>query len=105
MSAVLDLARDALMLAVTIGLPLLTVGLAAGVLAGWLGQRTGIVDPAVGVAVRGGAVVLALWWSGDAIATRVQALTDQAWRTLPALGRGGVPDPPGAELDSPPAPR
>ena len=104
MSALLDLTRDALLLAVAIGLPLMAVALVSGLLAGWLGQLVGLADPAVSTALRGGAIVLALWFAGAPIAARVTDLTADAWGRLPALGRAGVPTPPGAELDETPAP-
>ncbi len=101
MNAVLDGTRDALMLVVSLGLPLLAVGLVAGLLAGWLSQLTGISDPSISTALRAAAIIGALWWAGGPIAERVVSLTDEAWRTLPALGRAGVPAAPGAETDAP----
>ena len=98
MSALLDLARDALLLAVMLGLPLVAVALVAGLLAGWLGQLTGVADPAVGAALRVGAIVLAVWWTGEAMAERVTELTEDTWGHFARLGRAGVPSPPGAEL-------
>lgn len=94
MNALLDLCRDALWLAVTLGLPLLGVGLLAGLLAGWFSQLTGLSDPAVGITVRATAIVLALWWAGPTLAQRVTALTADAWSHLAALGRAGIPSPP-----------
>lgn|GEM_PF-1997911 len=104
MSALLDLARDALLLAVMLGLPLVAVALVAGLLAGWLGQLTGVQDPAVGAALRVGAIVLAVWWTGAAMAERVTDMTAQTWAHLAELGRAGIAGPHGRELragDSP----
>ena len=100
MSALLDLARDALVLAVMLGLPLVAVALVAGLLAGWLGQLTGVQDPAVGAALRVGAIVLAVWWTGEAMAERITTLTAETWDSFARIGRAGVPSPPGAELEA-----
>ena len=98
MSGLLDLTRDALLLAVAIGLPLAALALLAGLAAGWLGQLVGMTDPAVGTAIRAGAVVLALWLGGDAIAARMTDLTADAWGRFATIGRQGLPTEPGAEL-------
>lgn len=95
MNALLDASRDALLVAVTIGLPLLAVGVVAGLAAGWLAQLTGLTDPAVSTGLRAAAIVGALWWTGGDIAERVTAMTGQTWALLPSLGHAGVPSPPG----------
>ena len=100
-NGLLDLVRDGLMLAVTLGLPLLAVGLVAGMLAGWLAQLTGIADPGVSAALRAAAVVGALWATGGWIASRVTELADDAWGRIGALGRDGIPRPPSSGLDQP----
>lgn len=97
MNPLLDLVAEALMLGVIIGLPLLGLGLVAGLAAGWLGQITGVNDPATANALRAAAVVLTVWWAGPSAADRVVALTTETWRGLAALGRGGVPTPPGSD--------
>lgn len=102
MNALLDIVRDALTLTVTLGLPLLAVAVLTGLLAGWLGQLTGVQDPSVNTAIRAAAIIGALWWAGGAITERVTDLTHTTWQTLPALGRAGVPTPPSSELDAPP---
>jgi len=101
MNGLLDLVRDGLMVAVTLGLPLLGVGLVAGMLAGWLAQLTGISDPGVGAALRAAAIVGALWASGGLIAERVTELADDAWGRIGALGRDGIPRPPSSGLEQP----
>lgn len=95
MNGLLEVVQGGLWLVLGLGLPLAALALLAGVGTSFLGQATGLSDPAIGSAMRVAAVVLALWWLGGGWASRVREYTAQTWGVLAEIGRAGVPDPPG----------
>ncbi len=83
--ALVELARQALLLAATLSLPVLAAGLAAGALAGFAGAAARLHDPTLAVLPRQlavGAVVASLGAAGLAAAVR---FTEVVWRAIPAL--------------------
>ena len=85
--ALLGLAREAGLLALTLAAPLVLAALLAGALTAVIGMVTQVRDPAVGMAPRLAAVVLALVLTAPLIARQATAFATRAL-TLVADVRG-----------------
>lgn len=81
------LVQEGLGLAVMAVVPLLAAGLAGSVLAGWLAVRMGLTDPVAAGVLRGLAVLAVLIWIAEDLSAQAQALVDEAWSDLAAVGR------------------
>ena len=84
--ALIELAREGLLLALALAAPMVIAALVAGAFTAIVGMITQVRDPAVGLAPRLAAVGLALVLTGPVIAQQAMAF---ATRALTLVGRVG----------------
>jgi type III secretory pathway component EscS len=77
-----ELVQGGLMLAVWVALPLAAAALAGGVIAGLLGQWTGIQDASLGLVARAAFAIVALFVVAMVSGARVREFTKDAWNSL-----------------------
>jgi flagellar biosynthetic protein FliQ len=82
-----ELAQQALLLALTLSVPALAAGLVAGVLAGLVATAARLHDPALTALPRQLAVAAALLASGAAGATAIVRFARSVWAAIPTLVR------------------
>jgi flagellar biosynthetic protein FliQ len=92
-ASLVELVREALVLALWLAAPLLVAALIAGVAAGLVGALTQIHDPAVGLVARAAALGLALAMFAPSIARQLDAFTGRVWPLIAAVGTATGDDP------------
>lgn len=81
----LELAREALLLAILLSLPVLVAALVVGAAMGWVASRAQLSDPAVTQGPRVVAVGVALALGGAWMGTTLLRFTRALWDALPGL--------------------
>jgi type III secretory pathway component EscS len=87
MNELFDLVREALMLAVTLVLPLALAALAGAVVGGLVVVLLGLQDQSIVSLVRAVSVVVTLLLVGGALRNEVVGFTADQWSTLAARGQ------------------
>jgi len=87
-SALVDLLREGVLLALLLVAPVLVAALIAGIVTGLLAAFTQIQDPAVGLVPRVAAIGVAIVLFGPSIASQLAAFAGRVWPLIEAVGRG-----------------
>lgn len=88
-AGLLALAREGLLLALWLAVPLLAAALVAGAFTAVIGAVTQVRDPSLGMAPRVVAVVVAIVIAAPFIATQAAAFATRALALVDDIGRGG----------------
>jgi flagellar biosynthesis protein FliQ len=81
-SALVHLAREALLLTVLLAAPLVLASLATSIVVGLIQSWTGVHDPAIGFAPRAGAVIVALLVFAPTIGAELVKFTSLVFDTI-----------------------
>lgn len=87
MTELFDLVAEALMLAVTLVLPLALAALAGAVVGGLVVVLLGLQEQSIASLIRAGSVVVALLLVGGALRDQLVGFTATQWSTLAARGQ------------------